>query len=325
MPARAQMRKKNAAHELSVITSPSNMSGAQAYDPYNPFNDDAQKEQNTQPSNQNLHNLQNTLQETAGIMRNNIEAINQRGEVLEDIDTRANDLSTNAKLFNRSANQVRKDMWKKNLKLKLCLALVIVILLVVIIVPIAIHFRVWKPAAGATDTSSHPEFDGRCTTPPDASRFAHVLADGVVSQNGGLRIGHKRVQLVSVGKPEGTMFDHVVILQSAHNALYHAQDFAQERLTLRGKTKPPHIAQNNDDDPCWEENFFAGQLRGHGGRRQSNTFQQTIDCFFVQGLRIAQQRPQLAVDGFKIHIVLIRGRGHDRRRTRFVVSVTLVV
>ncbi|ESX00883.1 hypothetical protein KL905_001928 [Ogataea polymorpha] len=116
------------------------MSGAQAYDPYNPFNDDAQKEQNTQPSNQNLHNLQNTLQETAGIMRNNIEAINQRGEVLEDIDTRANDLSTNAKLFNRSANQVRKDMWKKNLKLKLCLALVIVILLVVIIVPIAIHF-----------------------------------------------------------------------------------------------------------------------------------------------------------------------------------------
>ncbi|GME87514.1 hypothetical protein B5S28_g2522 [[Candida] boidinii] len=126
------------------------MSGATAYDPYDPFSNggaaatsggasEVNQETNKQ-NNNNLHNLQNTLQETAGIMRNNIEAINQRGEMLEDIDTRANDLSNNAKLFNRSANKVRKDMWKKNLKLKLCLVLIIVIILIVIIVPIAIHF-----------------------------------------------------------------------------------------------------------------------------------------------------------------------------------------
>ena len=132
------------------------MSSAQPYDPYNPFGDDAAKEaqksasdsgnannsasKTTDDSNAKLHNLQNTLDETAGIMRNNLEAINQRGETLEDMDTRANELSNNAKMFNRSANQVRKDMWKKNMKLKLCVILIVIILLIVIIVPIAVHF-----------------------------------------------------------------------------------------------------------------------------------------------------------------------------------------
>ncbi|ODV83783.1 hypothetical protein CANARDRAFT_9344 [[Candida] arabinofermentans NRRL YB-2248] len=117
------------------------MSGAQAYDPYNPFNDEATAEQQQKSqSGQNIQNLQRNLEEAAGVMRNNIEHINQRGEVLEDIDTRADGLANNAKLFNKQANQVRKDMWKKNLKLKLCLVLVVLIILIVIIVPIAIHF-----------------------------------------------------------------------------------------------------------------------------------------------------------------------------------------
>jgi len=132
------------------------MSGAQAYDPYNPFNDDAAKElQNQEPTpfdaktssntatdngRSKLQNLQSTLDDTAGMMRDNIEAINQRGEVLEDIDNRAYSLQNNASLFNKSTNQVRKDMWKKNLKLKLCVALVIVIILIVVVVPIAVHF-----------------------------------------------------------------------------------------------------------------------------------------------------------------------------------------
>lgn len=132
------------------------MSGAQAYDPYNPFSDDAAKEltkQEPTPFNNNssttqkndegrskLQNLQNTLDDTAGMMRDNLEAINQRGEVLEDIDNRAYSLQNNATLFNKSANEVRKTMWKKNLKLKLCVALIVIIIIIVVVVPIAVHF-----------------------------------------------------------------------------------------------------------------------------------------------------------------------------------------
>lgn len=138
------------------------MSSAQPYDPYNPFSDDAARDANKQSTNAGnsnnagvnggasskaaneshakLHNLQNTLDETAGIMRNNLAAINQRGETLDDMDTRADELNNNAKMFNRSANQVRKNMWKKNMKLKLCVILVVVVILIVVIVPIAVHF-----------------------------------------------------------------------------------------------------------------------------------------------------------------------------------------
>ncbi|AWU78267.1 hypothetical protein CAS74_002918 [Pichia kudriavzevii] len=128
------------------------MSSAQAYDPYNPFSDDAARELhpqdpspfNAQPHQEEgrskLQNLQSTLDDTAGMMRDNIQAINERGEVLEDIDNRAYTLQNNASLFNKSANQVRKDMWKKNLKLKLCVALVVIIIIIVIVVPLVVHF-----------------------------------------------------------------------------------------------------------------------------------------------------------------------------------------
>lgn len=124
------------------------MSSAQPYEPYNPFADDAAAEQaadngheNTRlAGSSNIQQLQNTLDETTGVMRDNIRQMNERGEILQDIDTRADELQNNASMFNKTANQVRKDMWKKNLKLKMCVAIIVVVILIVIIVPIAIHF-----------------------------------------------------------------------------------------------------------------------------------------------------------------------------------------
>ncbi|GMM31253.1 SNAP receptor [Martiniozyma asiatica (nom. inval.)] len=119
------------------------MSSAQAYDPYNPFADDAAAELNQKDqskSNNNMAQLQQTLDETTGVMRDNIRQMNERGEMLQDIDSRADELQNNATLFNKTANQVRKDMWKKNLKLKLCVAIIILVIIIVVAVPIAIHF-----------------------------------------------------------------------------------------------------------------------------------------------------------------------------------------
>lgn len=123
------------------------MSSAQPYEPYNPFADDAAVEAGEQSNlagaskgKNNIQQLQSTLDETTGVMRDNIRQMNERGEILQDIDTRADELQNNASMFNKTANQVRKDMWKKNLKLKMCVAIIIIVILIVIIVPIAIHF-----------------------------------------------------------------------------------------------------------------------------------------------------------------------------------------
>ncbi len=73
-------------------------------------------------------------------MRNNINKVAERGEMLTSIDDKADNLAMSAQGFKRGANRVRRQMWYKDLKMRMCLFLVIVILLVVIIVPIVVHF-----------------------------------------------------------------------------------------------------------------------------------------------------------------------------------------
>lgn len=80
------------------------------------------------------------IDDTVGIMRDNINKVAERGERLTSIQDKADNLAVSAQGFKRGANRVRKQMWWKDLKMRLCLLLVIVILLIVIIVPIAVHF-----------------------------------------------------------------------------------------------------------------------------------------------------------------------------------------
>lgn len=84
--------------------------------------------------------LKSEIDDTVDIMRNNINKVAERGEMLTSIDYKADNLAMSAQGFKRGANRVRRQMWYKDLKMRMCLFLVIVILLVVIIVPIVVHF-----------------------------------------------------------------------------------------------------------------------------------------------------------------------------------------
>ncbi|CCH58254.1 hypothetical protein TBLA_0A04600 [Henningerozyma blattae CBS 6284] len=84
--------------------------------------------------------LKAEIDDTVGIMRDNINKVAERGERLGSIEDKADNLEVSAQGFKRGANRVRKAMWWKNLKMKMCLIFVIIILLVVIIIPIVIHF-----------------------------------------------------------------------------------------------------------------------------------------------------------------------------------------
>lgn len=68
-------------------------------------------------------------------MRENITKVSQRGERLDSLQDKTDNLAVSAQGFRRGANRVRKQMWWKDMKMRVCLVVLVVVLLVVIIVP----------------------------------------------------------------------------------------------------------------------------------------------------------------------------------------------
>lgn len=68
-------------------------------------------------------------------MRENINKVSQRGENLDSLQDKTDNLAVSAQGFRRGANRVRKDMWWKDMKMRVCLIICVIVLLVVIIVP----------------------------------------------------------------------------------------------------------------------------------------------------------------------------------------------
>lgn len=68
-------------------------------------------------------------------MRENINKVSQRGENLDSLQDKTDNLAVSAQGFHRGANRVRKDMWWKDMKMRVCLVICVILLLVVIIVP----------------------------------------------------------------------------------------------------------------------------------------------------------------------------------------------
>lgn len=68
-------------------------------------------------------------------MRENINKVSQRGERLDSLQDKTDNLAVSAQGFRRGANRVRKQMWWKDMRIRICIIIGIILLLVVIIVP----------------------------------------------------------------------------------------------------------------------------------------------------------------------------------------------
>ena len=75
------------------------------------------------------------IDDTVGVMRENINKVSQRGERLDSLQDKTDNLAVSAQGFRRGANRVRKQMWWKDMKMRMCLIVGIIVLLIVIIVP----------------------------------------------------------------------------------------------------------------------------------------------------------------------------------------------
>ncbi|CAG8668112.1 2620_t:CDS:10, partial [Funneliformis mosseae] len=78
-------------------------------------------------------NIQKQIDDTVGIMRENINQVAQRGERLDALQDKTENLTVSAQGFRRGANKVRKQMWWKDMKMRIIIAFVIVVILLAII------------------------------------------------------------------------------------------------------------------------------------------------------------------------------------------------
>lgn len=67
-------------------------------------------------------------------MRDNINKVSERGERLDSLQDKTDNLAVSAQGFRRGANRVRKAMWWKDMKMRMCIIGTIIVLLVIIIV-----------------------------------------------------------------------------------------------------------------------------------------------------------------------------------------------
>ncbi|RKF44593.1 Synaptobrevin-like protein 1 [Golovinomyces cichoracearum] len=110
--------------------------GDRPYDPYIPNEPAVGGAGNSAaPGNQRTAALQAQIDDTVGVMRENINKVSQRGERLDALQDKTDNLAVSAQGFRRGANRVRKQMWWKDMKMRMCLLGGIVILLIIIIVP----------------------------------------------------------------------------------------------------------------------------------------------------------------------------------------------
>ncbi|PGH28424.1 vesicle-associated membrane protein 4 [[Emmonsia] crescens] len=107
----------------------------QPYDPYIPSGSSQPAANSANGGNQRTAALQAQIDDTVGVMRENINKVSQRGENLDSLQDKTDNLAVSAQGFRRGANRVRKQMWWKDFKMRICIIVGIIILLVVIIVP----------------------------------------------------------------------------------------------------------------------------------------------------------------------------------------------
>jgi vesicle-associated membrane protein 4 len=85
--------------------------------------------------------LQDIIHDTTGVMKQNVATLSERGERLDVLMDKSDNLAEQSNNFHRRANRLRKHMWLKDMRLRLCLATGAILLLVLIIVLVTLHLR----------------------------------------------------------------------------------------------------------------------------------------------------------------------------------------
>ncbi|PBK59568.1 synaptobrevin [Armillaria solidipes] len=111
---------------------------SEPYDPYVPRNGSSSNPTGSTQGGGNAKTaaIQAQIDDTVGIMRENITKVAERGERLDSLQDKTDNLAVSAQGFRRGANRVRKNMWWKDMKMRIIIGVAIAVIIVIIVVSI---------------------------------------------------------------------------------------------------------------------------------------------------------------------------------------------
>ncbi|XP_071948089.1 vesicle-associated membrane protein 4-like [Antedon mediterranea] len=83
-----------------------------------------------------IQRTQKQVDEVVDVMRNNVEKVLERGEQLEELQDKSDDLALSSMAFRVSAKGLRSHFWWKECKTRLVILFVVCIVLLVIFLPL---------------------------------------------------------------------------------------------------------------------------------------------------------------------------------------------
>ncbi|ORY74749.1 synaptobrevin-domain-containing protein [Leucosporidium creatinivorum] len=112
---------------------------SEPYDPYIPGGGSSQNPSGAPAAGgSKTAAIQAQIDDTVGIMRENITKVAERGERLDALQDKTDNLAQSAQGFRKGANRVRKQMWWKDMKMRILIAVGIAVLVIIIVVPIVV-------------------------------------------------------------------------------------------------------------------------------------------------------------------------------------------
>ncbi|CAL1546052.1 unnamed protein product [Lymnaea stagnalis] len=111
----------------------------------------------TRRGNDQLDHLQNEVTEVTSLLKDNVEKVLERGERIDTLQSRSEDLESSSSHFKRSAVQLKKKMWWKNCKMMCILGSVVFVIIAVIIIVILVETKPWESSGGDHHNTSTPK------------------------------------------------------------------------------------------------------------------------------------------------------------------------
>lgn len=85
--------------------------------------------------------VQREVEDVAGIMRHNVQALVQQGDALAELSTKTEDLLSEAQQFKKSSTNMKNALWWKDARLKLIIGGAVLLILLIIFFNIKNAFK----------------------------------------------------------------------------------------------------------------------------------------------------------------------------------------